>query len=217
MRELRPGRYKAPMPDEVEIKLRLSPDRVSQLKRASVLRSLARSRGRTRRLLSVYFDTPRLDLQSLGGALRIRHIGKQRIQTLKLPADDPSTGLQTLQEIQRPGADHVPEPAALGDEAAAGGLTEHIIVTDLTPIFTTEFRRTVWPVQLDDTTIEVALDSGEIRATDRKIPICEVELELKSGQASRLVEFALALNREVPVAWEYDTKAARGYRLASNG
>src|SRR5262249_28604419 len=44
---------------------------------------------------------------------------------------------------------------------------------------------------------------------------CGVELELKSGQASRLVEFALALNREVPVAWEYDTKAARGYRLAA--
>ena len=90
------------MPDEVEIKLRLSPDRVSQLKRAPLLRSLARSRGRTRRLLSVYFDTPRLDLQSLGGALRIRHVGKQRIQTLKLPADDPS-GLQTYQEIERAG------------------------------------------------------------------------------------------------------------------
>ena len=203
------------MPDEVEIKLRLSPDRVSQLKRASVLRSLARSRGRTRRLLSVYFDTPGLDLQSLGGALRIRHVGKQRIQTLKLPTEDP-TGLQTFQEIERPVADDVPELAALGDEAAAAHLNEHIVVTDLTPIFTTEFRRTIWPVQLDDTTIEVALDSGEIRATDRKLPICEVELELKSGQPNRLVEFALALNREVPVAWEYDTKAARGYRLAAN-
>src|SRR5215470_1988424 len=165
------------MPDEVEIKLRLSPDRVSQLKRASVLRSLTRSRGRTRRLLSVYFDTPRLDLQSLGGALRIRHIGKQRIQTLKLPTDDPS-GLQTYQEIERTVADDVPELAALGDEAAAARLNEHIIVTDLTPIFTTEFRRTVWPVQLDDTTIEVALDSGEIRAADRRLPVCEVELEL---------------------------------------
>lgn len=203
------------MPHEVEIKLRLSPDRVSQLKRAPLLRSLARSRGRTRRLLSVYFDTPRLDLQSLGGALRIRHVGKQRIQTLKLPADDPS-GLQTYQEIERPVADDVPELAALGDEAAATLLNDHIIVTDLTPIFTTEFRRTVWPVQLDDTSIEVALDSGEIRAADRRLPICEVELELKSGQAGRLVELALALNREVPVAWEYDTKAARGYRLAAN-
>src|SRR5215510_6060809 len=98
------------MPDEVEIKLRLSPDRVSQLKRAPLLRSLARGRGRTRQLLSVYFDTPRLDLQALGGALRIRHVGKQRIQTLKLPAEDPS-GLPTYREIERPVADGVPNLA----------------------------------------------------------------------------------------------------------
>src|SRR4029453_699960 len=160
--------------------------------------------------------TPRLDLQSMGGALRIRHVGKQRIQTLKLPVDDPS-GLQTYQEIERPVTADMPELAALGDEAAAALLNDHIIVTDLTPIFTTEFRRTVWPVQLDDTSIEGALDRGEIRAAHRKLPICEVQLGLNSGRPGRVVELALALNREVPVAWEYDTKAARGYRLAPKG
>jgi len=43
--------------EEVEIKLRLSPERLSRLKRSAVLRSLARGRGRTRHLLTVYFDT----------------------------------------------------------------------------------------------------------------------------------------------------------------
>jgi hypothetical protein len=47
--------------------------------------------------------------------------------------------LQTYKEIERPVADDVPELAALGDEVAAALLNDHIIVTDLTPIFTTEF------------------------------------------------------------------------------
>jgi inorganic triphosphatase YgiF len=203
------------VPDEVEIKLRLSPDRVSLLKRAATLRSLARARGRTRRLLSIYFDTPRFDLLAIGGALRIRHIGKQRIQTLKLPVEDAS-GLQTFQEIERPVTDDLPELAGLGDEAAGLRLDDHLFATDLSPVFTTEFRRTIWPVEFKDAGIELALDNGEVRAGERRHPICEIELELKTGTPECLVELAIALNREVPVAWEYDTKASRGYRLAAN-
>src|SRR5262249_58561905 len=110
-----------------------------------------------------------------GGAWAIRHSGKQRIQTLKLPIDDPS-GLQTYQEIERPVADDVPELAALGDEAVAARLNDHIIVTDLTPVFTTEFRRTVWPVQLADTTIEVALHTPQITPPHPPLPLFHVHL-----------------------------------------
>jgi inorganic triphosphatase YgiF len=202
------------MPNEVELKLRLSPDRVGRLKRAEILRAHARARAHTRRLLSVYFDTPRFELQSLGGALRVRHLGRRRLQTLKLPVEEAS-GLQVYREIERKLVGDIPDLAAVDDEALGPRIKDHAFVTTLAPVFTTEFRRTTWPVEFDGSGIEVALDIGEIRAGERTLPICEVELELKSGQIERLPQLALALHREICVAWELDTKAARGYRLAA--
>ncbi len=201
------------MPEEVEIKLRLSPDRASRLRRSALLHSLARGRGRTRRLMSVYFDTPRLELKAGGAALRVRHIGQRRIQTVKLPVDG-QTGLQTFREIEVDVSGDSPDLTRVPSEEMSALLGDHGAGTSLTPIFATEIRRTVWLIALHESEIEMALDLGEIRAGDRRLPISEVEFELKSGNAGRLPELALALHREVSLAWEYDTKAARGYRLA---
>jgi len=201
------------MPEEVEIKLRLSPDRASRLRRSVLLHSLTRGRGRTRRLTSVYFDTPRQELKAAGAALRVRHVGQRRIQTIKLPAEA-QTGLQTFREIESDIGGDVPDLTRIQGEETTAVLSDHSIGASLMPVFTTEFRRTTWPITLQESEIEIALDIGEIRAGDRQLPISEVEFELKSGNIGRLAELALALHREVPVAWEYDTKAARGYRLA---
>ncbi|MGH6929212.1 MAG: inorganic triphosphatase, partial [Dongiaceae bacterium] len=203
------------MAEEIELKLRLSPDRVAQFKRVARSRTIERARGRTRRLVSVYFDTPRLDLQSFGAALRIRHVGQRRLQTLKLPLEDPSS-LQAFQELERAVGSDLPDLTGISDESFASYIGDHNIIPNLASLFTTEFRRTIWPVQFNDSTIEMALDVGEIRAGERRLPICEVELELKSGPPERLLEVGLLIHRDVPVAWEYETKAARGYRLAAN-
>ena len=180
-----------------------------------MLRSLARGRGRTRRLSSVYFDTPRLDLKAAGAALRIGQIDRRRVQTVKLPVDG-QPGLQAFREIEVDVADDVPDLTRVQDEAMNAHLSDRGIGADLSPVFATEFRRTVWPITLQESEIEVAFDVGEIRANERRMSISEVDLELKSGNAARLTELALALHREVPVAWEYDTKAVRGYRLAAD-
>ncbi|HEY1382599.1 MAG TPA: CHAD domain-containing protein [Dongiaceae bacterium] len=210
-RESRPAN--ASVAEEVEIKLRLPPGLAARLKRSAVLRSLARGRGRTRHLLSVYFDTPRFELRSAGAALRIRHIGQRRIQTIKLPIGGP-TGLQTLREIECDVRSDGPDLTQVSDEEIKTWLQSPAIAGALAPVFTTEFKRTVWPIVLHESEIEMALDLGEVRAGERRVPIGEVELELKSGKPARLVELALLLHHEIPVAWEHETKAARGYRLA---
>src|SRR5919108_1267044 len=203
------------MAEEVELKLRLSPDRIAPFKRVARLRTVENARGRTRRLVSTYYDTPRLDLQSYGAALRIRHVGQRRLQTLKLPVEDPG-GLQSFQELERAVASDLPDLTGIGDEPFASYVGDHNVIPNLAPLFTTEFRRTIWPVQFNDSTIEMALDVGEIRAGERRLPICEIELELKSGHPERLLELGLLIHRDIPVAWEYETKAARGYRLAAS-
>jgi inorganic triphosphatase YgiF len=202
------------MGEEIELKLRLSPDRIARLKRAVRLRTGDGVRGRTRRLSSVYFDTPRLDLKAYGAALRIRHVGKRRLQALKLPAES-SSGLQVFREWERPIAADRPDLAEVGDDAFAAYLGERDVIANLAPLFTTDIRRTAWPVPFKDSDIEAALDVGECGVDGRRVAVCELELELKSGLPERLLELALALHREVTIAWEYDTKAERGYRLAA--
>ena len=203
------------MAEEIELKLRLTPDRVAHFKRVARLRTVENVRGRTRRLVSTYFDTPRLDVRSYGAALRLRHVGQRRLQTLKLPMED-SSGLQSFQELERAVGGDLPDLTGIGDESFATYVGDRNVIPNLASLFTTEFRRTTWPVQFNDSMIEMALDVGEIRAGERRLPICEIELELKSGQPEWLLELGLLIHRDVPVAWEYETKAARGYRLAGN-
>ncbi|MGH8722251.1 MAG: CHAD domain-containing protein, partial [Burkholderiales bacterium] len=210
-----PERYKARMAEEIEIKLRLSPDRVAQFKRVARSRTIEPARGTTRRLVSIYFDTPDLDLQSFGAALRIRRAGRRRLQTLKLPVEQ-SNGLQVFQELERAVDADLPELTGLGDAAFASYIADRNVVSNLAPLFTTEFRRTTWPVRFNGGSIEMALDVGEIRAGERRLPLCEIELELRSGPPRRLLELGLSIHRDLPVAWECETKAARGYRLAGN-
>ncbi|MDH3236206.1 MAG: CHAD domain-containing protein, partial [Alphaproteobacteria bacterium] len=63
--------------------------------------------------------------------------------------------------------------------------------------------------------IEVALDVGEVRSGTQVMPICEAEFELISGHPARLTELALALHESLPFRLEQQTKASRGYGLAS--
>jgi CHAD domain-containing protein len=70
-------------------------------------------------------------------------------------------------------------------------------------------------VLLDGSEIEIALDIGEIDAGGNRLGVAELELELKTGAPRHLFELALSLQQEIPVAWEYETKAARAFRLAA--
>ena len=202
------------MNEEIELKLRVTPAWAARLKRSKILQSCASGRASTRRLLSNYFDTPGFDLKALGGGLRIRRTGRRFVQTLKLPVED-STGLQMFHEFERDVVGEAPDLSHIVDSLRLARLGDHKFVTELVPVFSTEFRRTTIPVRIEDTDMEIAVDIGEIRVGDGRLPICEVELELRSGRPQRLLELALALHRELPAAWEYDTKAARGYRLAA--
>ena len=73
------------MPNEVELKLELAPDAFHRLRTSPWFQALARGAAR-RKIVSVYFDTDRFDLRDEGVSLRIRSIGKKRLQTIKAEA-----------------------------------------------------------------------------------------------------------------------------------
>ena len=85
----------------------------------------------------------------------------------------------------------------------------------LAPCFITRFERTTWLVRAkDQSLIEVALDIGQIESAGKIAPICELELELKAGASSSLLELAQCIAATVAVVPASLSKAERGYALA---
>jgi triphosphatase len=200
------------MADEIELKLAVPPERAKEVRRLELLHRLAEKRGSTRRFSTIYFDTPEKDLSKRGIALRIRSIGRRRIQTIKLPAEGPG-GLQIQREIETPVAGDRPELDRLSDLRLRRLLVDEGMGEGLSPMFVTEFKRGIWPVRFNGSLIEFAFDQGEIRAGEAHMPLSEIELELKEGRPEHLFELALALHEVLPVTMGRLTKAARGFAL----
>jgi len=63
--------------------------------------------------------------------------------------------------------------------------------------------------------IELALDQGEVTDGTGRSPICEVELELKSGPPAALFDLARELAAAAPLYLAFDSKSARGQALVA--
>lgn len=196
---------------ETELKLAARPDDLPKLRSAAALASASRAVAST--LESVYYDTPDLRLAAGLVSLRVRRKGKHHVQTLKGP---PSIdGALGRAEWEGP----VPGPAldlSLFAEPEAQALLESVDAAELEVKFITAIQRTVRVLEVDGTVIEVAFDKGEVRTPDgAALPLCEVELELKQGEAKALFDLALDLTAVAPLRVETRTKAARGFALTA--
>lgn len=202
------------MPIETELKLQLPPTLhdVDSQQLLARLKPNLRARGIKKILRNVYFDTAERDLAKRGMALRVREIGRKRIQTLKVP-DGGALGLQTFRELEAELPSDMPSLAKVGDRALARELRQGVWPR-LQPVFHTDFERTSWRLPYRDSQIEVSLDRGRIRAGDREEPIHELEIELKGGDQVDLWGAAEELLDVVPFRLGHATKAARGYALA---
>jgi inorganic triphosphatase YgiF len=195
---------------ETELKLRIAPEHLARLKRHPLLRSLSSGRALTRKLYSVYFDTPDLQLHHQRMALRLRRTGNQWLQTLK-GGGGVQAGLHQRNEWESPVAGEQLDFAAL--EAMGATHLPHRLRKEVQPIFITDFTRSIRMVKFEGALIELALDSGEILAGKSSYPISELELELKSGEPLQLFRLALKLLEIVPLEIETTSKAEYGYRL----
>jgi inorganic triphosphatase YgiF len=204
------------MPNETELKLQLPPTlhNVDSHQLLTRLKPNLRSRGIKKILRNVYFDTAERDLAKRGMALRVREIGRKRIQTLKVP-NGGVLGLQSFRELEAELPTDMPSLAKLGDRALARELRQGVWPR-LQPVFHTNFERTSWTLPYRGSEIEVSLDRGSIRAGDREEPIHELEIELKGGDRVDLWGAAEELLDLVPFRLGHATKAARGYALADS-
>jgi len=198
------------MTKETELKLRLLPQHSAAL--AQFLNSRAAARGYFT-LKNWYLDTPAAGLAAARSALRIRQKPEGYEQTLKTLGTS-IAGLQQRGEwnwdLDSPQLDI----SCLSSEEIQQHWPADVDPAELAEVFTTHFERSAWLWQSGDDSIEIVIDQGEIQAADKTLPLCEVELELKSGDAAVLWQIAAELTQQVPLWLSDVSKAERGYRLA---
>lgn len=191
---------------EIELKL-LLPAGAGRLRRHPLLAAVKAQR---RLLRTLYFDTADWRLARAGAALRVRREGRGWVQTFK-SAGQGVAGYSARLEEAVAVAGPWPEVARLQapDAHICAGLAAQLAVR-----FETRFWRQAWLVVAEGSRVEIALDTGSIRAQGREAPIAELELELKEGDPDALFEVALALAEAAPLWPSEASKARRGVALA---
>lgn len=160
---------------------------------------------------TTYYDNRQRDFSRRRWTLRLRRENGEAVCTLKTPQSDNGRGewecrCQRIEDaIARLVAAGCPAEAA---ELAAGGLE---------PVCGAEFTRRALTVNFRDAVLEVALDRGVLLGGGKELPLCEAEVELKSGSEEAALAFARDFAGEFGLKPEERSKVARALALAGEG
>lgn len=155
-----------------------------------------------------YYDTPAGDLSRLRWTLRCRSENGVSICALKTPGEGFGNGEwevpcsrieDSIDSLCAKGA-----PAELADLAAAG----------LLQVCGARFTRLAGLIEAPGCTVELALDEGVLLGGGKEAPLCEVEVELKSGSEEAAAIFAISIAQELGLRPETRSKIARALALA---
>jgi len=197
---------------EIEIKFRTD---VVGLESALESRAFgSASRTRIENLRSIYFDTASNDLWKSGYSLRIReNKGNSRpVLTLKWKT---SVAREPFRrgELEVPSVGLQPD-LSLFDAQTADSLAALLGGKPLKQEFETLIKRRIVEVTCGSSRIEVAFDEGHIVGGGQRVPVTEIELELKSGVEADLCDLAIKLAQDIPLRLDFVSKSEKGHRIA---
>jgi len=209
------------MEDSTEIELKLA---AVKGKPGLARKAFGKVRLQRTSIEDVYFDTPDANLRRRGLVLRLRHDGGRWLQTLKAAARSRSiVPVRGEWEVRLPAQGGMPtlDLERFGIAPLRLLLRKRLETSELAPVFRVKTVRERGTLSHGESMIEVALDLGELRADidgqRRRLPLAEVELELKSGRAEDLLAVASTLVSEhhgLRLVPALRTKSERGYALA---
>ena len=160
------------------------------------------------RMETTYFDTPDGALAARHMTLRLRRENNDTVCTLKTPLPDGSRS-----EWECAAAD-ITEGIRLLMAQGAPRVAAELAGSGVIPRCGARFTRLAAEVATADGTAELALDSGILLGGGREMPLCEVEIELKSGTEAAAVSLAQALAGEYGLRRESGSKFRRALALA---
>jgi inorganic triphosphatase YgiF len=187
---------------EYELKFRATPQAQAQ-----VLAS-TNAPWQTIAMETTYYDTPKGSLSARRCTLRRRLENGISVCTLKTPAPGSARGEW---DTQKPSIEEAyVELCKLADPS----LLPLIEAEGLVVVCGARFTRRCTCLDLGDTQVEVALDEGILMGGGKEIPLCELEVELKSGSRETAAAFAQLLAKKYGLQPEEKSKFRRALDLA---
>ena len=166
----------------------------------------------SQQLCNTYFDTQDRQLRALDFGLRVRKADNYTEQTIKT-AGIIVGGLHQRPEYNVEIDDSFPELSLFPADIWPEYTNANALQAQLVSIFSTNFIRNSWQVEIDGSVIEVAYDRGMIESQGQELPISEIELELVEGKRDAIFTLAQLLIEHFEVTSGRESKAARGYQL----
>ena len=164
---------------------------------------------RTVEMETRYYDTAGGALAARRWTLRLRRENGAAVACLKTPADG-----RARHEWEAPCAG----PEALADALTAAGapaeLADLLAGRTLTEVCGAAFTRRALAVDTGGGRAELALDRGQLTGGGRTEPLCELELEYKSGDVAAAEALAEALRLRYGLTPEPRSKFVRARSLA---
>ena len=154
---------------------------------------------------TTYFDTENRALSSKKLTLRRRFENGASVCTLKTPSSTYGRGEYDVKGDW--------SEAATQQLFADAGIAP-IPFAEIVPVCGAHFTRLAKQIELSDCTVELALDEGILFGGGKEIPLCEVEVELKSGAPEAVIRWATLLAQAYCLHAEHSSKFKRALALA---
>lgn len=167
---------------------------------------------------AIYYDTEDQKLSNMKAAFRIRKEGKKNVATLKWGTvkDEENKELSQTEELNIQLAEDYDCSPSLNifSECTEGRHLIKLIKDDpLHPMFESVYSRRTMRIDTGTTICEVVLDLGHILTSKGTLRICELEIELFSGEILEIKEIGKDIANRFGLEAGWVSKYGRGIRL----
>lgn len=165
---------------------------------------------------AVFYDTADQKLRNKGYAYRIRREGDDYVATLKW-GGAATDGMHKRQELNISlGADPEmiqPNLSLFSQDEEAGCMIEEIGDEPLVPLMVIKYLRKQVRLDTGKSISMLSADVGYVRAGGKEAPICEMEIELYSGDETDMSELGDRIAAKYNLKPENTSKFKRGLNL----
>ncbi|MEA4922250.1 MAG: CYTH domain-containing protein [Eubacteriaceae bacterium] len=203
---------------EIELKYMISdPEVADRIWEDSQLKSLEEKGSRGRNAFNgTYFDTEDHILFKNDIAFRLREEGKKLVASLKWNGENQGP-LHKREELNinlgEGKMPETPDPTVFSQSDEGIDMMDLLGEKELKCMMQVNVLRKSFRVDMGDSIVEISLDDGEIITEDGKEPVCELEIELFSGEETDLIKLGEQLQERYDLKPEKDSKFARGLKL----
>lgn len=160
------------------------------------------------RMQTTYYDTPTGELSGQHITLRCRMENEEAVCTVKTPLAGYGRGEWECR------CHDIYKAIALLVEAGAPKELSALTEKTLIPVCGARFTRLAGTLEYNGAVLEIALDTGVLTGGGKEQPLCEVEVELKSGEPEAAIAFGMELGQCFALVPQKKSKFRRALELA---